>query len=117
MIFCSERCAYFLTTGVTGGVESSLGRDSEGEWLSGELDRLGIGREGLLSPSGRPTTVKSRIVAHHQQVVRFDHERKTPPSAAVIDRLRGFLRKAWGEADGVVVSDYAEHAHRGIQVR
>lgn len=59
-------------------VSGVVGSDAMGSWLLEELQRMGVDTEGLIVEPGRPTTLKTRVVAHHQQVVRFDR-RKRPP--------------------------------------
>lgn len=75
-----------------------------------EVDRLcreaGVGVGGLVTVPGRPTTVKMRVVAHHQHVVRVDREEDAPlpPKAG-----RDVLDRALASLDGaraLVVSDY-----------
>jgi rfaE bifunctional protein kinase chain/domain len=84
------------------------GFDRDGEWLVAELESQGIDRSGLFLTSDLPTTVKSRVVAHSQQVVRFDRERKGPLPEAVANRMADFLGSIWEKVDGVVVSDYGK---------
>jgi D-beta-D-heptose 7-phosphate kinase/D-beta-D-heptose 1-phosphate adenosyltransferase len=50
------------------------GADAAGEQLRALLREQGIETDAMLTDPVRPTTLKSRIVAHHQQVVRFDRE-------------------------------------------
>ena len=59
-----------------------------------------------LAEAGRPTTVKTRIVAHHQQVVRADRERTDDLPAEVEDALLERAREALPSCRAVVVSDY-----------
>src|SRR5574337_1918109 len=51
-----------------------LGHDEAGSHLRHLLQEQGISEDGLIVESDRPTTVKTRIIAHSQQVVRFDRE-------------------------------------------
>ncbi|HEY5999251.1 MAG TPA: PfkB family carbohydrate kinase, partial [bacterium] len=85
-----------------------VGDDAEGVWLRGELARGGIDVAGVVVDPGRPTILKSRIVAHQQQVVRFDREKAGPHAAAVQRRLAEALAGAWPRADAVVISDYGK---------
>src|SRR5262245_1134330 len=62
-----------------------VGDDPDGEALSGLFREAGIGVEGLVISKGRPTSVKTRIVAHHQHVVRFDREEDEPVGAKVAE--------------------------------
>jgi D-beta-D-heptose 7-phosphate kinase/D-beta-D-heptose 1-phosphate adenosyltransferase len=54
----------------------------------------------------RPTTVKSRIVAHHQQVVRTDRESRKPLGSSINRALAEIFLKRLAEAQAVIVSDY-----------
>ena len=53
-----------------------IGRDDAGRQLIHLLQRQGIHTDGLIVEQGRPTTIKTRVIAHNQQVVRFDRETK-----------------------------------------
>jgi D-glycero-beta-D-manno-heptose-7-phosphate kinase len=85
-----------------------VGEDAEGGWLRRELGRTGIGVEGVISDRSRPTSLKCRVVAHHQQVVRFDRESLGPNPAAVRRALDSYLAAVWSRIDAVVVSDYGK---------
>ena len=82
-----------------------------------ERVRAGLREAGALSPGetlvtdpGRPTTVKTRIIAHSQLVVRADRERRTHVDAAAEDRIIEALRGLVGRAAALVVSDYDKGA-------
>jgi D-beta-D-heptose 7-phosphate kinase/D-beta-D-heptose 1-phosphate adenosyltransferase len=83
-----------------------VGRDGAGGRLEAELGELGI--EAALVPAleGRPTTVKTRIVAHHQQVVRADRELAADIEPELEARLLGEVRRHLPRCRAVVVSDY-----------
>ncbi|MHB8079090.1 MAG: D-glycero-beta-D-manno-heptose-7-phosphate kinase [Candidatus Krumholzibacteriia bacterium] len=84
-----------------------VGADETAGELRGMLADRGIDDAGLLTLSGRPTTLKTRIIAHHQQVVRTDVESDVPLSGAdeaqLLERLRGS-----GPYDALVLSDYGK---------
>jgi len=83
-----------------------VGADEAGAGVRRELRRLGAGASGLLRDPARPTTVKIRIIADHQHVVRADWERAGPLTPALERRLLGALRRAAARLDAVVLSDY-----------
>lgn len=85
-----------------------VGVDAEGRWLREELGRAGIGIEGVHEDPARPTILKCRVVAHQQQVVRFDRERRGPHTGETQRAVAAFLTNAWSEIDAVVVSDYGK---------
>src|SRR5512139_2759091 len=55
-----------------------VGDDAAAERLSHELERAGVKADGLVVDGSRPTTIKSRVVAGSQHVVRFDRESDAP---------------------------------------
>lgn len=83
------------------------GEDEAAGQLRGLLDERGIGSDGLVVDPGRPTTIKTRILAHSQQVVRTDLEDAGPVDAAITGRILEQLA-ACGPFDGVILSDYGK---------
>ncbi len=84
------------------------GRDAEGRNLRGILKTMGAPVSGLVEDPGRATTVKTRIIAHHQQVCRTDREDRSPLSPAVQHRVAQQFRHHLARVDAVVISDYAK---------
>ena len=82
-----------------------LGRDSASEKVLGLLNQLGIEVSGLVS-ADRPTTLKTRVIAHSQQVVRTDRESKKALSAEINKDLAATFLRYLPRADAVIVSDY-----------
>jgi len=70
------------------------------------LGVLGVETGGVVPVEGRATTVKTRIVAHNQQVVRFDREQDDPLEQRWAARLADAAIELIGRADALVVSDY-----------
>jgi D-beta-D-heptose 7-phosphate kinase/D-beta-D-heptose 1-phosphate adenosyltransferase len=92
-----------------------VGDDGEGARLRAMFDDLGVDARGLITLADRPTTRKTRVVAHNQQVVRADWASTAPlrddDRARIVERVR----TAAGDADAVVLSDYAKGLfHREI---
>jgi D-beta-D-heptose 7-phosphate kinase/D-beta-D-heptose 1-phosphate adenosyltransferase len=85
-----------------------VGDDKEGQELLEMLREKGIGLEGILINDHRPTTIKTRVIAGVQQIVRFDREKRIPLSLEEEKHIKGILRKRWGEVDCVLVSDYGK---------
>lgn len=83
-----------------------IGDDSAAGQLAGILKSNGIEASGLLTAPGRPTTVKTRIIAHSQQIVRADRESKAPITAENNAALAAEFGKWLASAGAVVVSDY-----------
>src|ERR1700722_19711363 len=68
----------------TGIVMGMVGVDQAAATLEAALLERGADTSGLIATSDRPTTRKVRVVAHSQQVVRVDHERRAPMPADVL---------------------------------
>jgi rfaE bifunctional protein kinase chain/domain len=85
-----------------------IGDDFEGRRLRHEFRIVGSPVSGLLVDRGRATSVKTRIIAHHQQVCRTDREDRSPLSAMMLRRLAARFRKTLPSCAAVVVSDYAK---------
>ena len=96
--------------GGTAIVAGLMGRDESGQALLSVLKSAGMSVEGVLADSALRTTVKTRVVAERQQVVRFDHE-DGPDVAATRSRrfCHGIARLA-PQADGIIIEDYGKGA-------
>ena len=84
------------------------GQDEAGAELRKLLHAHGVDCSGMSAAEGRPTTVKLRIVAHNQQVVRIDEEDTAGIGADLADRVVTRARRLVAEIDAVLVSDYAK---------
>jgi D-beta-D-heptose 7-phosphate kinase/D-beta-D-heptose 1-phosphate adenosyltransferase len=84
------------------------GADAAGTRLRSELEQLEIGIEALVEDESRVTTVKTRVTAGGQQIVRFDEETRLPLSARMMSQLLRNCERVLDEADAVVISDYAK---------
>ncbi|MEK7313691.1 MAG: D-glycero-beta-D-manno-heptose-7-phosphate kinase [Deltaproteobacteria bacterium] len=85
-----------------------IGNDRDGRKLKSMLARKGIPPGGVITDSRRQTTVKTRVIAHHQQVVRFDREEKDHIAKAVMEKVLRYIEKTVKRVDVIVVSDYAK---------
>jgi D-beta-D-heptose 7-phosphate kinase/D-beta-D-heptose 1-phosphate adenosyltransferase len=83
-----------------------VGEDEEGRAIRSLLDADGMTTKGVAADASRVTTVKTRIVARHQQIVRVDRERREPLSRTLEDRLVRAIKAALPRLDALVVSDY-----------
>ncbi len=83
-----------------------IGKDREGEKLKNLLKEKGINVEGLFETEDRPTTTKTRIIAHHQQVVRVDKEKTEIIPDALKDKIIDFVTALMGEIDAILFEDY-----------
>jgi D-beta-D-heptose 7-phosphate kinase/D-beta-D-heptose 1-phosphate adenosyltransferase len=83
-----------------------VGADEAGTRLAEELQRMGLGAEGLVIAPDRPTTVKTRIMARHQQVARYDHETDDDLDESVSTTLVARVQERLAHVDAVVLEDY-----------
>ncbi|RMG70818.1 MAG: D-glycero-beta-D-manno-heptose-7-phosphate kinase, partial [Nitrospirae bacterium] len=81
------------------------GDDLHGEVLERLLSERKINTDGLFIGS-RPTTVKTRVIAHNQQVVRFDREERRRISKKRFSLIREFLVDNRDKFDAIIISDY-----------
>ncbi len=82
------------------------GIDANGERLCGEFEKINIDTCSIVLDSSRPTTVKTRIIAHSQHVVRADREKKTPVNKEIEAQLVENFLWLLPTVEAVVVSDY-----------
>jgi D-beta-D-heptose 7-phosphate kinase/D-beta-D-heptose 1-phosphate adenosyltransferase len=85
--------AYPILTGI-------VGDDKDGEWIRENV----TDSRGILINAKRPTTVKTRIIAHHQHVVRVDLEEKEPISPDLRAKIFRFIQEE--KFDALIISDY-----------
>jgi D-beta-D-heptose 7-phosphate kinase/D-beta-D-heptose 1-phosphate adenosyltransferase len=84
----------------------AIGDDEAGRALQKCLRAAGIVDKGVIADSKRVTTIKTRIIARHQQVVRVDRERREPLRTEMQEKLLPILFSALKKLDGLVLSDY-----------
>jgi D-beta-D-heptose 7-phosphate kinase/D-beta-D-heptose 1-phosphate adenosyltransferase len=67
---------------------------------------MGADAGGLIVDKTRPTTVKTRIIAHNQQVIRLDREESSPLSSVSRTRIADFIKAKLPSLDALIFSDY-----------
>ena len=86
-----------------------VGNDEPGTWIRHSLEQMGTDIRGVITKAdGRPTGVKTRVIARHQQVVRYDHEWKQPIRPETRTRLEDAVLSLLPEAGAVILSDYGK---------
>jgi len=85
-----------------------IGKDPEGETLVGEFRDLKIPTRGIVRDAGRATSVKTRIIAHHQQVCRTDRENRAVIPATIEKKIAKMFVENLRSCAAVIVSDYAK---------
>jgi len=87
-----------------------VGKGANGLLLKQLIRAAGGSAAGLITDASRPTTVKTRMIAKSQQMLRVDEESNFEISASVARRLTAFCTKTIATADAVVVQDHAKGA-------
>src|SRR5829696_9981611 len=82
---------------------SAVGEDDAGMKLQTLLGEQNVGCSGFVPVDGRPTSIKTRIVAHQQQVVRVDRESKQELGSTDTQTILRALEKNIDSADAVIV--------------
>ncbi|MBN2363192.1 D-glycero-beta-D-manno-heptose-7-phosphate kinase [candidate division WOR-3 bacterium] len=84
----------------------TIGRDTAGEKLAEILASLSISCDGIFREKDRNTTQKTRIIAHSQQVVRVDREKRSAITRSTSEAVIGFVEKTIPRCDAVLFEDY-----------
>jgi D-beta-D-heptose 7-phosphate kinase/D-beta-D-heptose 1-phosphate adenosyltransferase len=89
-------------------VTGVVGTDDDGRKFVQKLKELKLSTTGIIKINNRPTTIKTRIIAHGQQVVRFDREDSKRISSVACAKVMAHIKKSLATTDVVVLSDYAK---------
>ena len=100
--------ANIVALGAKACVVGVVGNDSAGQRLRASLQEASSFQTDsyLVVDEGRPSTTKTRIIAHSQLVVRADREQRTPVNGQIEARILDSLKLALQDADAFVISDY-----------
>jgi rfaE bifunctional protein kinase chain/domain len=85
-----------------------IGDDSIGKEIFSLLRKAGVGVDGILIEDTRVTTIKTRIIAHAQQVVRYDKETRDSLRPETTNSILNFIRNQMDNLAAVIVSDYGK---------
>ncbi len=87
-------------------VSGIVGSDPMGRWLVDALQQMKIDTAGVIVEEKRPTSIKTRIVAHNQQVVRFDKEDKSPVTNDSLNKIITYIQSIQDDLGAIIISDY-----------
>lgn len=85
-----------------------IGADQSGKQLVKELGHTRGALGGIVVDRERPTTRKSRVIAHNQQIVRYDIEGRSELKAVLRQKILRYVESRMRELSCIVVSDYAK---------
>jgi rfaE bifunctional protein kinase chain/domain len=88
-----------------GGV---VGNDEMGRKVLQDLQKMGADARGVAVEADWVTTVKTRIIAHHQQVVRYDREVVRSMRPETLKKILTVLEERIQDLDAVLISDYGK---------
>jgi rfaE bifunctional protein kinase chain/domain len=83
-----------------------IGADNSGRQLHEIINECGFSTDGVVVDSSRPTTVKTRVIANNQHVVRIDRESKSDISDEIQRSILGVLARSMNSVDGIIIEDY-----------
>ena len=110
---CANVVNNIFSLGARVYVAGVVGADDTGGRLLAEFRNRGIDTDGIVVEKSRPTTLKTRVVAHGQQVVRFDREDRSPVQAKSVGKILSYIRSVRDNLGAVVISDY----NKGVVTR
>lgn len=94
----------------TAAMIGPIGRDEHGAKLKSLLGKEGVNCRGLFAQSHRPTSIKMRIVAHQQQVVRVDREERSAIDEATVRMILGLVEQQLPRTAAIILGDYGKGA-------
>jgi rfaE bifunctional protein kinase chain/domain len=94
-----------VAMGGRAAVVGMSGKDLSGNTLFEMLSGRGVNCDGIFVEN-RPTTVKTRVIAHNQQVVRFDREDSKYVGGKILQGVLDYIDSVRGRFDSIIISDY-----------
>ena len=85
-----------------------VGNDNNGDRLREILSDMDVDCAGVVVKDNRPTAIKTRVIAQHQQIVRFDREKALPISDYSRDKITSYIRENLDSFDAIILSDYGK---------
>ena len=85
-----------------------VGNDERAGILKGELEHRGVNIDGIFADPQRPTILKTRVIAHQQQVVRIDREKVDPVKDGMVRKITSYIENVIDDIDGLIVEDYGK---------
>ena len=89
-------------------VAGVIGTDEIGKRLLNEFRKVGAKPVAVVNDKSRPTTLKTRVVAHHQQVVRIDRETAGEFNGKVLQKLFDAVGRNIPKCDAIIIEDYGK---------
>lgn len=110
---CANVVNNIRSMGGGAAISGVIGSDDMGRWLLEQLSLMNVDTEGISVEKDRPTIMKTRVIAHHQQVVRFDREHTDRIHPDSIRHIINYVRGIRDELGAIIISDY----NKGVVTR
>lgn len=101
-------CNNLAALGASVSAVGLIGSDAAGSQLLDDLRSRGIDTGSILADGDRRTTQKCRVIADHQQVVRYDRETPHPVGPRTQERLLRIVEEQARRAHALIISDYGK---------
>lgn len=85
-----------------------IGHDMQGKYLINFFKKKNVDVSGIFISDLKPTSLKTRIIAHNQQVVRVDKEDSEPIDNKCVKKILQYVKKNITAIDGIIISDYGK---------
>lgn len=105
---CGNVADNVVSVGAKAYVVSIVGGDIYADELRNMMLKKGIIVDGLFTDFSRPTTVKTRIIAQNQQVVRVDKESRVHINPTLFKQIRNYIEDIKSQIDAIIISDYGK---------
>ncbi|MCX7910903.1 MAG: D-glycero-beta-D-manno-heptose-7-phosphate kinase [Endomicrobia bacterium] len=105
---CGNVAYNIVSVGAKAYIVTVVGNDLYAEEIKNMLLSRGINIDGVFSDNTRPTTVKTRIIAQSQQIVRVDKESRVQITASLFEKIRNYIEDIKSKIDGILISDYGK---------
>ncbi|MDQ7781268.1 MAG: D-glycero-beta-D-manno-heptose 1-phosphate adenylyltransferase [Desulfomonilaceae bacterium] len=87
---------------------ATVGTDESGEWFKQHCEAMGVDSFWLKEDTSRPTTIKTRVVARNQQIVRIDEEHVNGIDPAIEKAVIDDVKNVIPQVKAVIISDYGK---------
>jgi D-glycero-beta-D-manno-heptose-7-phosphate kinase len=94
-----------------------IGDDETGREIMERLQSLDQTTNGIITEKERRTSIKTRVIAHNQQVVRFDRESRKEIGPDSVKKVLGFIQETVDSLDAVIVADYGKGVISGEMMK
>lgn len=85
-----------------------IGADANGNWIKTQMEAMGVNCDGIVQSDEIITTIKTRITAKNQQLLRCDNELNVELPTCFLEFLKTNIREWLADTCAVIISDYGK---------